>query len=158
MLTEAVSNLIVFYYNSTKFVYFPSIFRLFAFCLAFHVIALFHDCPAIFPLFVASDNSLPSLTSPRPCYSSWRLPLHCRSDTTANHKSGCCSPRSVMNNGPEVKIGSMSSTVLVRINKKRLEVALRLVSGALISLTRLMCIHMNETTAHGTNRLFFNHD
>jgi hypothetical protein len=42
-----------------------------------------------------------------------------------------------MNIGPEVKIGSMPSTLLARINKKRLEVALRLVSGALISLTRL---------------------
>ncbi len=37
----------------------------------------------------------------------------------------------MINNGPEVKIGSMPSTLLARINKKRLGVALRLVSGAL---------------------------
>ena len=44
----------------------------------------------------------------------------------------------MMNNDPKVKIGSMPSTLLVRINIKRLEVALlRLVSGALIALTRL---------------------
>ena len=38
----------------------------------------------------------------------------------------------------QVKIGSMPSTLLARINKKRLGVVLRLVSGALILLTRLI--------------------
>ena len=46
----------------------PSISSLFTFCLAFLVITLFHDHPAISLLLAASDNSFPSLTTPRPSY------------------------------------------------------------------------------------------
>lgn len=108
-----------------KAIYFPAISRLFAFCLISLAIALKRQ------LVPNAHHS--HLHGPLEC-----LPLHCRSGTTVNHESGCRSPRSMMNNDPKVKIGSMPSTLLVRINIKRLEVVLlRLVSGALISLTRL---------------------